>query len=71
MYFTLLSGKAAAVIKKLLIQPSHVEPDPIIPVTVTTDFDIIDTEDIIDKVIYISTSASSYVVKFPCPLNID
>jgi hypothetical protein len=73
VYFTLLLNKAAAVVKKISVDPAHseAESNPIIPVQVTTDLEIIDIELILEKVIYIDTSSMPYIVRFPCPLKID
>ena len=73
LYFTLLKNRPAAVVKKVLTRPNDSFPSSFItPVQVTTELEVIDIDAILCKVIFISTSnVNSYVVKFPCALDID
>ena len=75
VYFILLNGKPAAVIKKLsvLSVPEAFSPaQSIVPVKVLAEKDVISVDAISQKVVFVNISDTvSYVVKFPCTLNID
>lgn len=74
-YFITHKNKHVAMMRKLIVLPPCEQFLPtrtIVPVTVDTNLEVVDIASIQQKVIFISTSDStSYIVRFPCALNID
>lgn len=71
-FFVLYNNKPAAVIKKLEKLPASDRFLPLVPVKVTSDFDIISIGAITEKCVFIQTSQNCCCVgKFPCNINTD